>query len=43
MATTDRIKENAAAQGMVTLKEDGLRKAFNGITTVREVMKVVPN
>jgi len=43
MATTDKIKENAAAQGMVTLKEDGLRKAFNGTTTVREVMKVVPN
>ena len=36
-ATTDRIKEQAIADGMITLKQDGLLKALQGVTSVEEV------
>ena len=34
------IKEKAKALGMVTLREDGMRKVLKGITTISEVMRV---
>ena len=34
------IAKVAAAEGMVSLRDDGLRKATEGITTVQEVMRV---
>jgi len=39
-ATADVIKELARQQGMITLKEDGIQKAFNGLTTIQEVVRV---
>jgi type IV pilus assembly protein PilB len=36
----DLIKEQACSQGMLTLKEDGLKKALAGITTISEVIRV---
>jgi type IV pilus assembly protein PilB len=35
------IKKQAIAQGMRTLREDGLKKALDGITSVEEVLRVV--
>jgi len=40
-ATTDEIKKQAIAEGMKTLRDDGLQKAIMGITSVEEVMRVV--
>ncbi len=37
----DVIKEKAVAEGMVTLKEDGIRKARQGLTSISELMRVV--
>lgn len=34
------IKEKAKALGMVTLREDGIEKVLNGITTISEAMRV---
>jgi len=34
------IKEKAKALGMVTLREDGVRKVLKGMTTISEVMRV---
>jgi type II secretory ATPase GspE/PulE/Tfp pilus assembly ATPase PilB-like protein len=34
------IKEKARALGMVTLRDDGIKKALNGITTITEVVRV---
>ncbi len=36
----DHIKEIAMRQGMITLRQDGLRKVIEGITTPAEVMNV---
>jgi len=36
------IASAAAEQGMVTMREDGLRKALAGHTTIEEVMRVTP-
>ncbi|MFC1703893.1 GspE/PulE family protein [Candidatus Omnitrophota bacterium] len=38
--SADQIKEKARAQGMVALREDGLQKASEGLTTVDEVLRV---
>jgi len=38
--TTGEIREKARSYGMLTLMEDGLRKAIQGITTVEEVLRV---
>ncbi len=39
-ATSREIKEKAAASGMTTLRQDGLRKVKEGITTIDEVYRV---
>ncbi|GFN23289.1 GspE/PulE family protein [Thermanaeromonas sp. C210] len=39
-APSHEIKKAAVAAGMVTLREDGLEKAGQGLTTVEEVMRV---
>jgi type IV pilus assembly protein PilB len=40
-ATTEEIKKVAIAQGMTTLRQDGLKKAALGLTSVEEVLRVV--
>ena len=35
-----KIKEMARREGMKTMREDGLQKAFEGITTLEEVLRV---
>jgi type IV pilus assembly protein PilB len=37
-APLTKIKEQARLNGMVTLLEDGVRKIFDGLTTVDEVL-----
>jgi type IV pilus assembly protein PilB len=39
-ASASEIKKVAVAEGMVTLRDDGLRKAAAGLTTLEEVMRV---
>ena len=39
-ADTESIREQAAADGMTTLKQDGLLKVFQGLTDVHEVRRV---
>ncbi len=39
-ASTQQIKQKAIADGMHTLRQDGLQKVFSGITTFAEVMRV---
>jgi type IV pilus assembly protein PilB len=39
--TADDIHKLAVEQGMVTLRQSGLRKAFEGETTLEEVLRVV--
>jgi len=36
----DQLRQTAIAEGMATLKEDGIDKAFKGLTTIQEVMRV---
>ena len=38
--TPSTIRQTARAGGMVTLMEDGLKKAVQGITSVEEVLRV---
>jgi type IV pilus assembly protein PilB len=40
-ATSDEIKQVAVEQGMTTLRQDGLRKAALGLTSLEEVLRVV--
>src|SRR5215208_2490622 len=40
-ATHDELRAEARAQGMHTLREDGLDKVRNGITSISEVLRVV--
>lgn len=40
--TTSRLQEMAKAKGMETLEEDGLLKAEKGITTLDELLRVLP-
>lgn len=40
-ASNRDIKEMAVKEGMVTFRQDGLRKAKEGITSVEEIMRVV--
>ena len=35
-----KLLEEAVREGMVTMREDGLRKVARGITTLDEVLKV---
>ncbi len=39
-ATSYDLAQQAARDGMTTLKQDGIRKTINGITTIREVRRV---
>jgi general secretion pathway protein E len=39
-AGSNRIKQIAIKKGMFTLRQDGLRKAFSGETTIEEVLRV---
>jgi type II secretory ATPase GspE/PulE/Tfp pilus assembly ATPase PilB-like protein len=40
-ASSGEIKAQAIAEGMITMKQDGMRKAKEGITCISEVMKSV--
>ena len=39
-ATAQQIQRAAAAAGMVSMYEDGLRKAVQGVTSIEEVIRV---
>ncbi|MEX0877775.1 MAG: ATPase, T2SS/T4P/T4SS family [Candidatus Spechtbacterales bacterium] len=39
-ATTDAIEEQAKKEGMLTMLEDGVMKAVQGITTLEEILRV---
>jgi type II secretory ATPase GspE/PulE/Tfp pilus assembly ATPase PilB-like protein len=39
-ATTMEIREAARENGMRTLRDDGLRKAMTGATTLEEVIRI---
>jgi type IV pilus assembly protein PilB len=38
-APTVVIRQKAVEEGMITLREDGLRSIFNGDSSIEEVMK----
>lgn len=38
--TTGKLREAAIKEGMCLLKEDGLKKVYEGITTIEEVLRV---
>ena len=40
-ASSDDVKKSAVSQGMTTLREDGLRKVAQGLTSLEEVFRVV--
>jgi len=40
-ATTQEIKKQALSEGMLTMVEDGLIKAAEGITSIEEVLRVI--
>lgn len=40
-ATSDEIRHVAIAQGMTTLRQDGLKKAALGLTSLEEILRVV--
>ncbi len=40
-ASTDQLREYGKTRGMRTLREDGLRKLFDGMTTVEEIVREV--
>jgi type IV pilus assembly protein PilB len=37
--STEEIRKAAVSEGMVTLKEDGLKKAIRGLSTIKEIMR----
>jgi general secretion pathway protein E len=37
---SNRIQNEAVKKGMTTLREDGVTKILNGITTIEEVLRV---
>jgi len=39
-ASVDELRQAALLEGMVPLKEDGIHKALQGITTIKEIMRV---
>jgi type II secretory ATPase GspE/PulE/Tfp pilus assembly ATPase PilB-like protein len=39
-ASSQQVKQKAVSEGMRTLRQDGLRKALEGITTFSEVVRV---
>lgn len=38
--STEELRQKALAEGMVSLKQDGINKVLSGLTTIREVMRV---
>ena len=38
-ASSDRIADCAYEEGMQTLREDGIEKVKNGVTTIEELMR----
>jgi type IV pilus assembly protein PilB len=40
-ATSDEIEEQAKKEGMMTMIEDGIFKAVQGVTTIEEVLRVI--
>lgn len=40
-AGTDAIEDRARTEGMLTMLEDGIKKAASGMTTIEEVLRVV--
>ncbi len=40
-STTGQIEEQAKKEGMLTMIEDGIFKAVQGVTTIEEVLRVV--
>lgn len=40
-ATADAIEEQARAEGMISMIEDGIFKAAQGVTTIEEVLRVI--
>jgi type IV pilus assembly protein PilB len=40
-ATSDEIEKQARSEGMLTMSEDGIYKAAQGITTIEEVLRVI--
>ncbi len=40
-ASTDEIKKVAIAEGMLTLREEGMEKVKQGITSIEEIMRVI--
>ena len=40
-ATGDEIEKQAKSEGMLTMTEDGICKAVQGITTIEEVLRVI--
>lgn len=40
-SNADEIKQTAIEEGMITMRQDGLLKARNGITSIEEVLRVV--
>ena len=36
----NQIKRQAVAEGMITLRRDGMQKILDGITTIEEVYRV---
>jgi len=40
--TTARLQDKAVENGMQTLQEDGLLKAQKGVTTLDELLRVLP-
>ena len=42
-ANTEQIFEQAIKEGMATLKQDGIKKVFKGLTDISEVRRVCIN
>jgi len=40
-ATGDDIEKQARSEGMLTMSEDGIFKAAQGVTTIEEVLRVI--
>ncbi len=38
--TVEEIREQAVRSGMVTMKQDGMAKVIQGVTTIEEVLRV---
>ena len=42
-ANTQKLREIALKEGMCSLKEDGMKKVREGITTIEEILRVAPD